>query len=35
MVGPCLVGQYVVSSLAIISLGKLLFVNCLFMSFDS
>ena len=39
MVGPCFVGQYLVSSFAIISLGKkdscLLYFNCLLMPFDS
>ena len=39
MVGPCFVVHYLVSSFAIISLGKknscLLYVNCLLMSFDS
>ena len=39
MVGPCFVVHYLVSSLAIISLGKknslLLYLTCLLMSFDS
>ena len=39
MVGPCFVVHYLVSSFAIISLGKkdswLLYFNCLLMSFDS
>ena len=39
MVAPCFVVHYLVSSFAIISLGKkdswLLYFNCLLMSFDS
>ena len=39
IVGPCFVVHYLVSSFAVISLGKknswLLYVNCLLMSFDS
>ena len=39
MVGSCFVVHYLVSSFAIISLGKiecwLLYINCLSMSFDS
>ena len=39
IVGPCFVLHYLVSSFAIISLGKtdswLLYLNCLLMSFDS
>ena len=39
MVGPCFVVRYLVSSFAIISLGKkdsgLLYFNCFFMSYDS
>ena len=39
MIGPCFVVHYLVSSSAIISLGKkdswLLYFNCLLMSFDS
>ena len=39
MVGPCFVFHYLVSSFAIISLGKkdrwLLYFNCLLMSYDS
>ena len=39
MVGPCFVVHYLVSSFAIISLGKkeswLFYLNCLFMEFDN
>ena len=39
MVGPCFIFHYLVSSFAIISLGKkdswLLYLSCLLMSFDS